>query len=477
MTVLTIGSQWPTLDPAGVGAQPEADYNYNNEIYGQLFEFSPGGTVVPDLATKYAFSNHNLTVTITIRSGVKFSDGTPYTAQDVASSISRDLNPVNVCDCDPDFAAVQSITTSGDKVLLHLSQPSASIINAFNGESPNWTIDPTAFAADGAAKYGQDPIGAGPFVVQSNEASAELVLSKNPGYWEPGHPYLSSMTFLTVSSEQSAYDALESGSAQAVEGIVTSETLDQAKANPALKVYTAPGVSANWIEINTKVAPFNNILAREAIYYATDSSAILRVLAGRWGQVTESPSGAGGLFYEPKVPGYRTYNLAKAKALVAKLGGLSFTLMGENTSSGLTLDEALESEWQAAGMTVTLQQISLAQVIANYESNSWQISPEAGGEYDPNIGVQGLGTRVKSGGKFSCCDNAALDGLINKAGQLISPSARENLYHQIFKTISDEAYGPYLYVALENVVATRAVKGLVISPGFEPVVQWENVSV
>ena len=79
LNVVAVTSQWPGLDPA-TDTQDAADYAYLSAIYGELIELQPGGAIAPDLASGWAYSNHNKTLTLTIRHGVKFSDGNPLTA-------------------------------------------------------------------------------------------------------------------------------------------------------------------------------------------------------------------------------------------------------------------------------------------------------------------------------------------------------------------------------------------------------------
>src|ERR1700753_924085 len=85
---------WPYgLDPAtNVDAIPNQDMM--EAIYGQLFMLGPGGKVEPDLATGYTFSPDAKTVTITLRQGVKFTDGTPFNAQAVIYNWNRDFGPL-----------------------------------------------------------------------------------------------------------------------------------------------------------------------------------------------------------------------------------------------------------------------------------------------------------------------------------------------------------------------------------------------
>src|ERR1700677_4963385 len=98
-------------------------------------------------------------------------------------------------------------------------------------------------------------------------------------------------------------------------------------AKPKFNVCVKPPSTSNVEELNTKVAPFNNILAREAVTYATNATQLLKTVGDSFGQVSKIPNGPSSDFYAKGSFGYRAYNLAKAKSLVQQLGGLSFSYM------------------------------------------------------------------------------------------------------------------------------------------------------
>jgi peptide/nickel transport system substrate-binding protein len=90
---------WPAgLDPA-TNINGAATQSQMNAVFGSLFELGPNGTIIPDLATGYSFSNGGKTITLDIRQGVKFTDGTPFNAAAVAWNINRDLK--SACTCKP----------------------------------------------------------------------------------------------------------------------------------------------------------------------------------------------------------------------------------------------------------------------------------------------------------------------------------------------------------------------------------------
>ena len=101
---------WPAgLDPA-TNINGAADQSQMNAIYGELFELGPKGAIIPDLATGYSITNDGKTITLDIRPGVTFTDGTPFNAAAVVWNIQRDLK--SACTCKPTWP-VKSVTATG----------------------------------------------------------------------------------------------------------------------------------------------------------------------------------------------------------------------------------------------------------------------------------------------------------------------------------------------------------------------------
>ena len=112
---------WPAgLDPA-TNINGAADQSQMNAIYGQLFELGPKGKIIPDLATGYKFSNGGKTITITLRQGVKFTDGTPFNADAVVWNLKRDLK--SSCTCKPTWPVTSVTATGPSTVQINLSAP------------------------------------------------------------------------------------------------------------------------------------------------------------------------------------------------------------------------------------------------------------------------------------------------------------------------------------------------------------------
>jgi peptide/nickel transport system substrate-binding protein len=458
MTVLesSDAASWATgLDPA-TNASDLANAPSMDAIYGDLFAQGSGASVVPDLATGYSFSDGARTLTISLRHGVTFQDGTPFNASAVAFNIRRDLEPKLACVCASSFP-VSSITTQGNyTVVLHLTKPFSPIIDAFVGEAPDWIASPTALSKMGETAFAKTPVGAGPFEVVSDTYSSVLTLKRFPGYWEKGHPYLNGLVFKSVGSDESGYEAVLANSAQMSENVGTPQLIPEARKQ--LQVNEVTGrMAVGAVQLNTAVAPFNNIVAREAIYYATDPGAISKALTYGTGTVIQSPSLPGNPFYQQTVPGYRPYDPAKAEALVKQLGGLTVDL-GSINGADNALSEALEAQWEQAGMKVDLTVFpTIVPLLQAFKANTWEALTQGAGGINPANGTGGSFWRYYSTGPFSGVHDPALDQLINQAAATTSQAAQVSIYRKINGYLSQQALLPLLYLApLYNLTAQTA---------------------
>lgn len=464
------GGTWTTLDPV----QPIGfEFDYENAIYGELVEQNAKGKIIPDIAKSWSLTDEDKTLTLHIRPGVMFTDGTQLNAKAVAFNWNRDFDPKNACQCLANFS-VSSVSTQGSlTVVMHLKQSDPAIVQALPGSAPNWIISPTSFQKEGAQKFGIAPVGAGPFKVQSNNLSNTLALVRNPNYWEKGHPYLNEIKFSAIGSDQSALQALYAGDAQAYVAFTAGSIslLPQVRAH-GIKVYTSPGTLTDDLQMNTLSPPFNNIKAREAVYYATNTPAIIQHLFGGVFPLEEGICAEGCDFYQKLVPGYRTYNPAKAKALVKQLGGLRFDI---TTYQSLGLEqtaEALQAEFEAVGMHVTIHSLAAATVVTNYKNHTWQAFMTGEGSTDPALGG-GPAAQFTTTGPDSGVKDPVLTKMIEQASAQLNAEKRRAEYDAISKYISDHAYATFLFTQPGHSLSTASIHGMTDTVE----VPWENVSV
>ena len=492
---------WTTLDPAA-DKSFAALQDFNTAIYGQLFELGTGGSIVPGLATSYSFSPDAKTVTINIRQGVTFTDGTPFNAQAVAYNWMRDLGPIAIKNGvnlpwlvpmqpapkgappgTPTPALPSAITVTGPyTIVVHQLVPNGAFINQLFTSPANAIASPTAIQKEGA-QFGQNPIGAGPFTVATNIPNSELVVKANPHYWEAGRPYLSQITFKTVGSDEAAYEALLANQGQVYENMSTNALITESEQH--LAVENNLGTSPYDLQLNTAVPPFNNPKARQAVYAATNFAPILAHIFGNRYPVTQSFTGPGGICYQPVVPGYQGYNPTLAKQLIAQTG-LDKTTIQLGTIALSTAQQsmnALRTEWEALGLKVNIQSWPLGGLIAAFEANggkSWQSMVQTAGAYDPAAAI-GVNFRFNSHSPFSGVHDPKLDTLLSDAQGSTNLATRCGFYNQAAAYIAKNYYGPFFFTLAPVNVAVHGVTGPGISTPLAsvavvPTIPWEDVA-
>ena len=451
-------SEWDLgLDPATGGAAPSI---YEDAIFGQLFRLTSSGGIESVMATGYKVSGGGTVLTISLQPGVKFSDGTPFNAAAVAWNIKRDLatpstaSPVASW---PPLVKSNGVTTPDNlTVVLHFSAPYAPLMASLIGSNINHIASPAAVQKMGAKQFQKAPVGAGPFEVETNLVNHQLTLKKNPGYFQKGRPYLDKLVFTTVSDDQTAMESLQSGTGQAAQ-ITTPQMIQEAKGNSKFTTLVTKGSTPTLIQLNTSAPPFNNKLARQAIYYATDSRAIAQHLYSGMFPTSESFLGPGDLFYQPTVPGYLGYDPARAKQIVSSLGGLDISLFGPNDPLSVETLQALQQMWQQAGIKVTVHPYTLAGLIQAFSKN-WQAALQSNGAWDPGM-FYGIPFRFLSVAPFSGVHDKALDSMLVQADRTLDPAQRAADYHNIAKYVSDQAYAPFLVASAPVSVTASNVHG------------------
>ena len=491
---------WSTLDPAE-NKEGAATQDFMTAIYGQLFELGSGGKIIPDLATGYTFSPDAKTVTVTLRQGVKFTDGTPFNAQAVAYNWNRDLGPTAIKNgLNPPWLVAEQKPPKGSPpgtaepalpgdvqvtgpytIVVHQIAPNGAFIDQLFDSIPNWIASPTALQKEGAS-FGSNPVGAGPFVVASNTPNNELIVKKNPNYWQAGHPLLDQITFKTVGSDEAAYEAMLAGEGQVYEDMSTTQLINESASH--FTVDNNLGTSPYDLQLNTAVPPFNNPKARQAIYAATNFAPILQHLFGGRYPITESFTGPGGICYEQNVPGYQGYDPTLAKQLIQE-SGLNNVTIQLGTIALSTAQEsmqALATEWEALGLKVKVSSWPLSGLIAAFEANggkSWESMVQTAGAYDPAGGV-GVGFRFTSQSPFSGVHDPKLDTLLNQAQGSTSLSTRCGFYNQAAAYIAKNFYGPFYFTFSPANISVHGVSGPglttpLASVAVVPTIPWEDV--
>jgi peptide/nickel transport system substrate-binding protein len=469
LTVVRTNFNWISLDPANKLDFPA--WTVGSLLYDSLFTLNAQKQVVPMLATGSTTSNGGKTLTITLRQGVKFQDDTPFNAQAAVFNLKRYASPKVGSQCVSDFSSVTSITAVGSaKVQIDFSAPFSPMVTILATTPCGMMASPTAIQKEGA-NFGTHPVGSGPFKFVSEVINSSLTVTRWNGYWQKNEPYASNVTFENVASDTVGLNDLQSGQADIMldAGV---QAVTQAKSDSNLSVLNAGSFVASGVLMNNRQAPFNNIDARKALVYATDTASLIKNLyAGLYTQ-TESPFGPESPGWPgATVPGYPGYDLAKAKALVKQLGGLTFKFVVYNTPTAETEAEALKAQWALAGINAVITPLDETSALGQLDGGTYQaldnfvapfsVSPDpiVYRVFDSNSPLNEFGL-----------DNSVLDSSIQKARESSDPAEQKQLYAQVSDQVAQLVPVDYLYAGGQYDIVANDVHGFLPSP-----VMWAAV--
>lgn len=442
--VVGLEADWHPLDPLRASAVNDADID--NAIYGTLLNVTPKGEIGPGLAAGYTVSEDGLTYDLKLRPGTIFQDGTKFDADAVKYNLDRELDPKTDCWCRSFIASIRSVETNGpEHVVLHLKQAYAPLPYALAGVFGGLVASPTALQ-----KYGKDypnhPVGAGPFRFVSQQPGNYVTVERWDGYWDKGRPYLDKVTFRSIPDSQARYSSLLSGAIQIADNAGYRQVL-AAKENPKVTVQPLPGLGTLFVMFDVTKPPFDNVAARHAVGYATDFAVINKGLYHGLYTPVESPFPPASWVHQAKVPGYPEHDVAKARELVKKLGGLSFSLLVQDSPDPLQLAEALQSEWKQAGMNVTIKQADQVAMINAAHDLTYQAELYRWrGAFDPALNVTAFFSCKAGFNHTGLCD-AELDKLMQAGIAEQDRAKRLEIYHNVDARLAELFPYDFLYVA------------------------------
>ncbi len=329
-------------------------------LYDTVTQLSPSGQLEPGLAQSWDFPPGGMSLTLHLRPNVTFSDGTPVDANAVKASILHNkTSPLRTS-----LAVIKDITVLDPLTLridLNLPTP-ADLLYAFN-DLDGMVVAPSALGS--AATH---PVGSGPYTLVSASPS-EVVLRKNPKYWNASAYQPAEIDFIQVGVGPPAIAALKAGSIDMT--AFQPESLPVVKGDPTLGYNVDPSHAYLTIQFRLDTPPVNNQLVRQAINYAIDRNQINNVILGGTGIVTDETFAPNQpVAFNPSVAHEYTYDPAKARQLLAQAGyphGVTFSMV---VPAGVTMTEReaplLQNEMAKAGITMKIVSVDPGQLLNSF---------------------------------------------------------------------------------------------------------------
>jgi len=429
-------------------------------VFNTLVGLDRAFNVVPELARAWQVSPDGKRVTFQLQRGVKFHDGSDFTADVVKWNVERILDPQNKSpqrsQLEPAVAAVTVVDPH--TVVFELKKPYAPLLAAL-AERPGFIVSPAAVKRAGP-DFDRHPVGTGPFRFVEWVADSQVTLERFPDYWDKGKPYLDRIVFRIVPDPTVRLTMVRTGE-------VDIATDVDAKDVPALQGEAALRVSemkppARWTALQWHVdePPFNNKALRQAIALAIDRSELKDVLLRGFGEPARGPVVPGLWWFDP---GFRGFGLdvEQAKRKLAEAGypnGFRHKFVVENTPQWIRQAELLQAQLQKINVTMDLEPVNTADAYAlivqrktNWTHTRWTQRADPSGLL--SILFHSKGFANSTGYK-----NPRVDELLDRAAAIYEPERRKPLYQEAERVIVDDVPYVFLNYTTEFAVMSRKVQ-------------------
>ncbi len=340
------------------------DYRITSCSLENILHIDNGLNLVPWLATGYTTDLAARTVTLTLRKGVKFHDGTDFNAE-AEKWILEQYKLVAM----EGSGFIKSIDIIDDyTVRINLSQWDSTFFTAL-GSLLGTVYSPTAYEKNGADWALNHPVSTGPFVLTYFEREVVTKYKKWDGYWQEGLPYLDGIESTTIPTELTRELAFRNGEFDEVIWPATINTPQLLKDGYQVTSQTSPSGSTFLAPDGANPAsPFTDIRVRQAACYAIDRDMIVEAVTKGLSEVSNQFAGYPAQFgYNPDVVGY-PYNPTKAKELLAEAGyptGFKTKFSMESTPGEVqTCMMAAQGYLKAVGIEAETELMTTAKLMA-----------------------------------------------------------------------------------------------------------------
>ena len=487
--ILTVeeGPDVETIDPA---LNQSADgANYITMISDNLLRIDKDGKIAPSMAEKYEVSDDGLTWTFHLRDGLKWSDGSDFTANDFVYSWQRMVDPevaapyaetmlgmvegykdaIGNPDADgnttttPDRTKLKVEAPDDKTFVVHMSHPTPYFdrLATFAALSPvkkdvveanpdGWSLDPKTY------------VSTGPFKLTEWKQGSHILVTKNEYYWNKDAVKLDGIKCLLMQDQNAAFSAYESGDALMIKDYPVQEVTTIQK-RPDYK--SSPKLGISYIDVNNDLDEFKDPKVREALALALDRKYMADTITAGINSPAKGfiPDGVvdwDGSAWADNITDKSVYydndnfdaNLAKAKELLKEAGhengaGLPDIVYSTNDQAyHKKIAEYLQQAWGELGLKVDVNIVEWKSFTPQRRAGNYQVARDGWVmDYnDPsNILELALTGNGNNNSKYS---NPEFDALMGKAATEKDPQTRFGYLHQAEDVImKDTAMVPLLY--------------------------------
>jgi peptide/nickel transport system substrate-binding protein len=400
----------------------------------KLFEITTDLEIVPQLATEHTISEDGLTLTLGIREGVVFHDGTPLDAEAVKYNLERSLN-IPGSNRRSEIQQIDSVEVTGEfTVQVNLSEPYAPLIAQLSDRA-GMMISPTA-AEEGGEGFGNNPVCSGPFSFVRRVAQDRIELERFADYWDAENVLIDRVVFLPIPDASVRLANLQSGDLDIVDRPAPTD-LEAIRADTRLELPTVPSLGYQGITINLnnpepRDHPLSaDVRVREALDLAIDRNTLNQVVFDGEFIVGNQPVPPSSPWYIEDYP-VPERDVERARQLLSEAGHerVAFELMVSNDPQGVQTGEVIQAMVGEAGFDVALRPTEFASALSLQEQGEYDVFQIGwSGRLDPDGNIHQFQTCEGSLNQSGYCDEE-VDRLLNSARTVTDVEERLDAYRE-----------------------------------------------
>ncbi len=476
--VIALGDNIRTIDPIGSPSVDAASERVRTLMFNSLVKKNEKFDYVGELASDVKRSDDNLTFTFTLRDGVKFHDGRPFTSADAKYTLDLVFSST--------FAKSASFYegTGAERksYIKSVEAPDARTLvvtttKPWTGLLPN-LVPVAIIPKDGYATQKDHPLGTGPFKFVSYDSSQQVVdLQGNPDYWD-GAPHIPVLRVRVIPDTNALQAELSSGRVD-IAPLPTSLSPDAIKLlgqNPKLQVLQFTGSNLNLLTLNCSQPPLNDVRVRQAIAHAVDREGMIRDLLLGQGKIAHSILPEESWAYHAGQQ--YSFDPAMAKKLLDEAGlrdpdgdgpqtrfakPVVFKVSGSSVAAK-NYAGVIQNYLKNVGVPVTIETAELNTLFDELRRGNFQIfyGQWVGGNQDPIFfkdlfATSEIPTETRASRNRSRYSNKELDALIDEAVNTFDREKAKLLYARIQDIVTRDVPVLPLWYQANIVIAQKNV--------------------
>lgn len=417
----------------------------------KLVGIAPDASIIQQLATEWAYAEDGMSLTMTLRKGVTFQDGSSFTAEDVVRNIERSRE-LPESRRKSELTSIASVTADAeDQVTFHLNAPDATLLARLAARS-GIMVSPEV-AEEAGANFGSEPVCIGPYKFRERVQQERIVLEKDPTYYAASDFHFDTVTYLPIPDATVRLANLRSGDLDLVERVATSDVAT-VQGDPSLSYAEVQSLGYQGIVVNVANgagAGEDNPLSqhaelRRALSLSIDREALNQVVFDGLFTPGNQPFAPGSTWYDADTP-MPMRDVEEARRLMASVGveTLDMTLTVPNNPISQQVGQVIQAMASEVGFNIEIQALEFATLLSSQTAGDYQADLSGWSGYvDPDANLNQMVTCAGGINDTRYC-NEEVDQLLNDARSATDPAERKASYDAARKILDQAQPLIYLY--------------------------------